>query len=227
MKIAKQFYKTFSLHYDNVGTDVSYKIEKKVFNKDTSKEYSILYIYFQGSEGKNDWKANFRFYKKIYSRKPYKGMETKFRVHAGFLECWKQVEDIVKEKIKDSHIKYIYIFGYSHGAALATLCHECVWFNRPDLRSKIFTYAFEAPRVYASFRVKKSLKERWNNCFVFRNSNDIVTHLPSVLFGYTHVGTLVKIGRRDRYKFMNSVSAHYPEKVYNALIDYENFYKNI
>lgn len=223
------FYNTFSNTYENIGDSVSYKIEECTYNEGEENEFIDLIIYFQGSEGENDWKANFKFYKKVYSRRPYKGMETKFRVHAGFLECWKQVEDIIKEKIKNPLIKRITICGYSHGAALAVLCHECCWFNRRDIanNNQLYTFAFEAPRVYASFRVKKSLKERWNNCFVFRNSNDIVTHLPPVLFGYTHVGTLVKIGRRDKYKFMNSISAHHPEKVYNALKDYQKFYKNI
>lgn len=230
MKVLSElFYETFSRKYQNVGDSVSYAIDEKTYNKGKENEFVDLKIYFQGSEGENDRKANFKFYKKIYSRRPYKGMETKFRVHAGFLECWKQVEDIVKEKIKNPLIKRITICGYSHGAALAVLCHECCWFNRRDIakNGKLVTFAFEAPRVYASFRVKKSLKERRENCTIFRNSNDIVTHLPPVLFGYTHVGTLVKIGRRDKYKFMNSVSAHHPEKVYNALIDYQNFYKNI
>ena len=222
MKLSDAFYKTFNTQYENVGTDVSYHIEKVKHNG----KYQ-LYIYFQGSNGENDWKANFKFCKKTYSRRPYKDMKTKFRVHAGFLECWKQVEDIIKEAIKDNEINSICILGYSHGAALAVLCHECCWFNRPDLRSFINTFAFETPRVYANFRVKKSLKERWHNCYVFRNSNDIVTHLPPALFGYTHVGKIIKIGRRDKYKFMNSISAHHPEKVYNALIDYEKFYKNI
>lgn len=223
------FYETFVRKYQNIGSNVSYAIDENHFNKGKKDEFISLIIYFQGSNGENDWKANFKFYKKIYSRRPYKGMETKFRVHAGFLECWKQVEDIIKEKIKNPLIKKITICGYSHGAALAVLCHECCWFNRNDIvkNENLMTFAFEAPRVYASFRVKKSLKERWNNCYVFRNSNDIVTHLPPILFGYTHVGKLVKIGRRDRYRFMNSVSAHRPEKVYNALVEYKKFYKNI
>ena len=223
--LAEQFYKTFSTIYDDIGTDVSYRIEKKVYNKDEENERHDLFIYFQGSNGDNDWKANFKFYKKVYSRRPYKGMETKFRVHAGFLECWKQVEDLIKAEITDEKIKRITIFGYSHGAALATLCHECCWFNRPDIRNNIETFAFEAPRVYASFRVKKELKERWEKCHLFRNRNDIVTHLLPVIFGYCNVNKITKIGRRKKYKFMNSVSAHHPEEVYQSLFDYENFYK--
>jgi hypothetical protein len=53
------------------------------------------------------------------------------------------------------------VVGYSHGGALAAFCHECVWFHRPDLREKgLLGYGFEAPRIYAGFKVKKELAQR-------------------------------------------------------------------
>ena len=174
--------------YTTVGDEVDY-----AFLEDGS----ALYIYFEPSQDDEDWRANF-----AYWRKPYKDMEISYRVHGGFLKCWKMVQDIVIDKVmeKDEEGNYkwtrIVVVGYSHGGALAALCHECVWFNREDLREgdALMGYGFEAPRVYAGWYMPKALKERWKNFTVYRNKNDIVTHLPPVLFGFRHVGKMKKIG---------------------------------
>ena len=63
-----------------------------------------------------------------------------YRVHRGFLAAWKEVEDIIVDKIteeqeyyssemgkrKEYKWKQIVVVGYSHGGALAAFCHECV-----------------------------------------------------------------------------------------------------
>ena len=214
--------------FENVGDYVSYNITKVVdddYNSyHTDRKYYKLYIYFQASKEKSDWKANFHFFKTLRKRKPYNDMNVSYKVHSGFLACWKEVKDVIKEAIRDEDISGITIVGYSHGAALATLCHECCWYNRPDLRNNLLTLAFEAPRIYGGFKVKKELKERWENCYVFRNKNDLVTHLPPRIFGFCDVGNLVKIGQQKTYGFMTCIRAHYPENVYQSLNEYEDFH---
>ena len=130
----------------------------------------------------------------------------------------------MREAFADKSISSIVISGYSHGAALAVLCHECAWWCRPDLRDRLITLAFEAPRVYAGFTIKKSLRERWENCFIFRDKNDIVTHLPPVIFGFRTVGRLVKIGNHKTYGIGSFIKAHCPENVDTALKEYTQFY---
>ena len=76
-----------------------------------------------------DWKNNFDF-----PAKPYKDMEVNWSCHRGFLRVWKSIEPYLEEVINDMTISQIYIVGYSHGAAIASLCHEYVWYHRPDLR---------------------------------------------------------------------------------------------
>ena len=182
-----------SRSYQEVGENVNYMFQE---------DGDTLYIYFQPSRGKVDWRHNFAFWKK-----PYKGMKIPYRVHGGFLECWKYVDDIVIEKVTEKDAadgfrwKRIVITGYSHGGALAMLCHECVWYHRPDLRKgKLLTFAFEAPRVYAGFWMWGKLKERWEGFTIFRNQHDIVTHVPPVLFGFRHVGELRKMGAKPDMK---------------------------
>ena len=180
-----------------------------------------LYIYFEPSNGKVDWLHNFMF-----KKKPYKDMKMPYRVHKGFLKCWKTIEDVIIHKINECDDtsneklwKKIIIVGYSHGGALAVLCHECCWYHRPDIRDNIKTIAFEGPRVYGAFRVKKKLRERWKNFRLLRNSTDIVTHLPPVIFGYTHVGSVIKINNKNKIHFIQN---HTSEAVKESLQSYQH-----
>ena len=109
-------------------------------------------------------------------------------------------------------VKSVTIVGYSHGGAIATLCHEYVWFNRPDLRDKLEGYGFGAPRVFWGLSMSKELKERWANFHVVRNINDIVTHMPPSIFGFRHVNDVIEVGKKGElvnknYKF-DCVNAH-------------------
>ena len=181
-----------------------------------------LYIFFEPSDGKVDWRVNFSYW-----RKPYSDMETNYKVHGGYLESWKLIDDAIGAKIAetcaDGSLKWlkVVIVGYSHGGALAALCHEYVWYHREDLRAEgLVGISFDGPRIYGGLVVPKALKERWAHFYVFRNHSDIVTHLPPVLFFFRHVGTLVHIGAG---KNPGWVGAHYPDKIRAGL---EDFMKN-
>ena len=198
--LSQLFLRAFPGPWQQVGHEVSYRFER---------DGSTLYIFFDSSNEIMDWIRNFMF-----AKRPYKDMKTPYRVHRGFLASWKEVEDIVKDKINDVTIKKIITVGYSHGAALAAFCHECCWFNRPDIRQSIVGIAFEAPRIYAGFKVKKSLRERWDRFYVVRNDKDIVTHCPPAIFGYCHVGNILHIGRGFG---SGPIKSHYPQNVLDAL----------
>lgn len=211
----------YDVMYTEAGHDVNYAF---VYDK-TRQHYpeDTLLIFFQGSSSITDWIRNF-----LFGKKPYKDMNIPYRVHRGFLAAWKEVEDIIISKITEKNSKSEYkwkriiIIGYSHGGALAAFCHECCWFHRHD--AIITGYGFETPRIYAGFRVKKALRERWATFTVIRNKNDIVTHCLPVIFGYTHVGTVKKIGRKTStkdYKWPHCIGAHYPDKVYDSLVSEE------
>ena len=183
-----------------------------------------LYIFFEPSDGKEDWRNNF-----AYWRRPYKEMDIGYRVHGGFLRCWKTVDDIVIAKVTeigaDGHYKWksIYVVGYSHGGALAALCHECIWYHRPDLRAEgLEGYGFEAPRIFAGFFMKKELKERWAHFTVYRNNMDIVTHLPPLVFGFRHVGKMVKIKTSPKVGLIDSHRRTYVRTGLGEILDIKN-----
>lgn len=230
-KLSKLFAEcAWEIPFNIVGDSVNYAFVE---------EGDTLYIYFQGSNSITDWVRNF-----LFGKKPYKDMAVPYKVHRGFLAAWKTVEDIIINKVTEKqkeevlnkrtggvHLKevfkwkHIVIAGYSHGGALAGFCHECVWYYRPDLReNNLEGYGFEAPRFYAGFKVKKQLKERWEKFTVIRTNNDIVTHCPPVIFGYTHVGSLLKVKGDKKLvsdKVPGCVKSHYPQVVYDALVKFE------
>lgn len=213
MKSLTELFQICNLDKDYITvSDGAHEVDYKFLEEDDT-----LYIFFEPSDGKIDWRVNF-----AYWRKPYKDMEAPYRVHGGFLDSWKLIDDFIVDKVKDSKWRHIVVVGYSHGAALAALCHEAVWYHRPDLREEgLVGYGFDGPRIYAGFVIKPALKERWRTFTMFRNWNDIVTHAPPMIFGFRHVGTVTKI-RGPRYSNPGLIGAHYGHNIVAGLKDYEN-----
>jgi hypothetical protein len=177
--------------YNHIENDGDYAIQR---------EGNIVYLLFEWTDDSADWKYNLDF-----PIKPYKDMGVTWRCHRGFLRAWKNIEPYVKEVILDTSVEKIIVVGYSHGAAIAAFAHEYVWFNRPDLRENgLEGYGFGSPRVYWGWRVKQSLRERWANYYVITNKNDIVTKVPPLVFGYCHVGNVIKVDSGER----RPISAH-------------------
>ena len=133
--------------------------------------------------------------------------------HRGFLRVWKSIKPYIEEEINNVYVKDIVIVGYSHGAALAVLCHEYVWFNRPDLRNHMRGVGFGCPRVFWGWK-SKHLSRRWEHFTVVRNINDIVTFVPPSWLGYSHVGNLLTIGQKKKYSL---VDAHRSENIKTEL----------
>ncbi len=170
---------------------------------------STIYIYFEGSDDVADWVNNFDF-----PAKPYKRMgRAVWFAHRGFMRVWKSIESHLENVIKDKTVRNIVVIGYSHGAALAVLCHEYIWYNRPDLRNKIKGYGFGCPRVFWGIKTKK-LAQRWERFTVIRNLDDIVTHVPPAIFGFSHVGAMLKVGEKGKY---SRVEAHMSENMITEL----------
>ena len=200
MKLSKLFKRCLDIKYIHVENAGDYALDYKC---------GTLYIYFQHSSGIEDWKNNIDFPAKPYERM---GKNVWF-AHRGFLKVWKSMEPHLERYVKDRRYKNIITVGYSHGAALAALCHEYVWFNRPDLRGTLEGYGFGSPRVLWGLP-SLPYKYRWERFCVIRNIDDLVTHLPPAAFGYFHVGKVREVGERDKY---SSIDAHRPESYIREL----------
>ena len=186
----------------------SYRETDDAVSWDFFRRGNTLYLYFEPSNGTRDWINNFTFH-----AVPYREMQPEWQCHAGFLKCWKSVKPHVEALISDATLSRVIIVGYSHGGALAVLCHEFVYFHRPDLQKSIYGFGFGCPRVLYGC-LPEEIAERWRQFYVIRNADDLITHLPPRVLGYCHVGNLVTIGESEDY---NSIDAHRPESYLRAL----------
>ena len=204
IKLNELFYRCLNEDYVQQDGSASYCIQ--IVN-------GTLYIFFEHSNGADDWKVNFDF-----PAKAYRQMERPlWFAHRGFADMWKRTEPYIAQYILDPDIKAIVIVGYSHGAAIAIMCHEYAYFNRPDIRDNIFGYGFGAPRVFWGLRNAEIMK-RWENFLVIRNIDDIITHLPPSALGFSHVGNMLEIGEKGKY---SKIDAHRPKNIQKELYRYE------
>lgn len=169
---------------------------------------STLYLFFEKSNGATDWRNNLDF-----PARPYKEMEDVWFVHRGFLRVFRSLEPHIAPLVSDGRVKAIVLSGYSHGAALALLCHEYCVFHRPDIAPRIAGFGFGCPRVVWG-PLKRRVKERFRAFTVVKNCRDLVTHLPPWLLGYRHVGNILHIGRGEEESAVNS---HRPDRYIGAL----------
>lgn len=171
-----------------------------------------LYLFFEKSNGAEDWKNNFDF-----PAKPYREMRDLWFVHRGFLRVFKTIESKIAGDVADTSVKNIVVAGYSHGAAIALLCHEYCVFHRPDIAKNIYGFGFGCPRVVWG-ALNCRLRARFENFLVIRNCRDIVTHLPPAIFGFRHAGKLLHIGRHGHY---GPIDSHRPEAYSTMLAEYQ------
>lgn len=203
MNLKVLFQKTLSVKY--IHTEQEKGSYYAVKEKNCKGGYT-LNIFFQGSNGDTDWKNNFDF-----PAKPYRDMSNMWFAHRGFLKVWKEIEPVLKPFIMDEEITHIIISGYSHGAALALLCHEYCKFNRASI--EIEGYGFGSPRVVWGV-LQKNVKQRFEGFTVIRNGCDIVTYVPPLWLGYRQVGELLEIGQDKGYK---AVESHYSSNILKEL----------
>ncbi len=188
--------------HTEAGTDYAVKVEG-----------DTIYLLFECSDDKEDWRSNFNFPCRAYKN----GGKTWF-AHRGFLKAWKDVRDEIEMQVSEilavygSQIGKICVVGYSHGAALALLCTEDMAYLYGDALV-VGGYGFGCPRVVWGF-LPKAVKTRLKAFKVIRNVPDLVTRLPPVLFGFRHPYEVIKIGRRRGiFRFIpkyRPIKAHYP-----------------
>ena len=204
MDLCSLFIKCLSANYVQNGGSANYAIER---------EGDTAYILFEDSNGADDWSVNVDF-----PAKPYRRMgRTVWLAHRGFLDAWGRTEKYIAQTVADTSVKKIVVAGYSHGAAIALLCHEYIWFHRPDLRETLLGYGYGCPRVIWGY-ISEAVRKRWENFTVIRNIDDIVTHLPPTVIGYSHVGRLIEVGEQGKYSV---IEAHYADNIAAELREYE------
>lgn len=193
------FNSCLSRQYRTVGNAASYDVEIRD---------GTLMIFFEASHGTEDWSNNLNF-----RIRPYDRMDPVWHCHAGFLKVFKSVLPYIEPYIAAPEIRRAVVVGYSHGGALAILCHEAIRFRRPDMEKHLMTFAYGAPRVLFG-TIPSAVRERFRELYLIQNEDDIVTRVPPAILGYRHVGNIIRIGKHGRY---SSVDAHRPESYLKEL----------
>ena len=173
----------------------------------TVRDGDLLYVFFEKSNGERDWFNNLSFHAVSVGRE-----EENWFCHEGFLSVWRSILPYLEGVLASPSVRQVVTVGYSHGAALALLCHEYLWYTRADIVGDCEAYGFGCPRVVYGIAPREG--ERWRRFFVVRNLDDPVTHLPPRILGYRHVGNLIEIGRSGRY---SAVDAHREESYLASL----------
>ena len=202
---------------------MSYKILYDLFSQCLSRPYitvensasldivfqnGTLFIFLEASHGREDWDNNLDF-----RIRPYDDMKPLWYCHAGFLKVFKSLLPYIMPHIQNHETRRAIIVGYSHGGALAILCHEAAVFHRPDLGRNIKTFAYGAPRVLFD-PIPLAVRRRFSELYLIQNANDAVTNLPPALLGYRQVGNKIAIGQGET---LSPVDAHRPESYLAAL----------
>jgi len=190
-KLLRLFEDCLSAEYRHVEEDGSFSVKR---------ENDKVTVFFEKSNGMEDWRNNFAF-----SARPYRDMNEVWLCHRGFMKVFRAILPYLEPIFSDDSVKSFCLVGYSHGAALALLSHEYILFHRPELAGKVEGYGFGCPRVIAG-HIPASLRSRLEGFTVIRNFDDIVTHLPPRIFGYSHVARPVTVGKRGRYSMF---AAHF------------------
>ena len=187
----------YKVHYEQVGSEVNYAFVE---------EGKTLYIYFQCSNGAEDWRKNFDFKHNAYGL---------FKVHRGFYQAYYEVRNIILDKVYSKDYEEVIIVGYSHGSSLAQIAHQDIVYHFPNI--KVQTFAFESPRC---LKVPKKLRYYWDGLTRIVNGTDIVCHVPPKIFGFTDLGEVINIKGDTKLvldKVPKCVKYHYPKCVESGL----------
>jgi len=175
--------------WQTIGDDTQYLVF------DTPNEFVIA---FYGTNSLKDLKNDLCF-----PKKPYKNMPVPFKVHGGFLNVWKAINDYFITLVKDID-RPITIVGHSYGGAIATLCMEDLWFNYPDKRGTLKMVTYGAPRVIG-WKNHNQIAERWSNATMYCNELDVICHVPFFFMGFRHVHKLTRKWRSLKFKNNHSI----------------------
>lgn len=195
-RLSELFIRCLSAKYIHTVEDGDYAVE---LDGDT------LYLLFQWSDSYMDWVSNLNF-----SARAYKNGADKWRVHRGFLRVWKAMRDDIERAVTDTlnehvEISEIVCVGYSHGAAVALLATEDMQYLFGE-SIKVLGFGFGAPRVVWG-RLPQAVAERISHFKAICHKQDVVSHMPPVIFGFRHPNIL----RLKTQKRLNCVDAHRPE----------------
>jgi triacylglycerol lipase len=119
------------------------------------------------------------------------------KVHRGFWQDWRDIEDLVIEQVqrlRDNN-QEIWITGHSLGGALAHLAALTLTTQHQPIQG---IYTFGAPRVGDEAFATRYNAMLHSKTLRLVNHQDMVPRVPPLQWGYQHVGQLVYFDQRGQ-----------------------------
>jgi len=156
---------------------------------------NTLYIAFRGTESREDLIADLNIIKVPMDLNTIPS-EKRPKVHNGFLQQFRSLQDYIEKDINDFEFKNIIITGHSLGGAQCTLAGLAFTLKYPTKNISCYTYG--SPRVGGStFKKLFDKHVKINKRFV--NEDDPVPMVPLSL-RFKHVSKLYFINKHDKIK---------------------------
>lgn len=181
-------------------------------------ETALLTFYFAQTIGdfpwSSDWRRNFDM--KLVSA-PFLWTDRRSKVHDGWLREYVNVRQSIWSTVTNKLPQKILIVGFSQGGAEAHyLMKELMFLTKIP----ITLVTFGCPRPFnssAAWEFKAALVRK-PSCKVFRfvNYKDLVSQLPSRIFGYRHACKRVVLGGPSWWLLFR-LKAHFPQEYLNAI----------
>ena len=169
-------------------------------------EDEILYISFRSSRTLLQDSVDLTYNRRIGLRPLPFLPESGIKAHRGYIEKYMSVRDIILKELVDSKPKEIILVGHSAGGAMASLTFIDIKNLYPDTPLNAVTFGML--RVF-NVEGAKWFRTYRDNFIRVVNGRDLIPNIPPLLFGYRHVGRLVRIGKRPWWKIY-SIKDHHP-----------------
>ena len=162
-------------------------------------EDGVLNISFRSSEALEK-SVDFKYNARIGLKKVPFLEDSGIRIYSGFLEKYLAVREELHNRIETSVTDRIVLVGHSGGGAIASIAYLDLVTLYPDKDIKAVLFG-----PVRTFNKAGTLWFSYHGNRVIRivNGRDPFSNLPPALFGYRHVGQLVRIGRRPWYKLFS------------------------
>lgn len=158
-------------------------------------EGNTLYFAFRGSQAHRNTR-DIRMNAMLTLRRVPYAENKRIRAYRGFLLKYLAVRDDVHRLIAEHNPERILLLGHSGGGAMASLTFMDLYPRYPHLDVRVITFGM--PRVFNRHGARW-FDEQEEQLLRIVNGRDIIVGLPPALFGYRHVGRLVRMGERPLF----------------------------
>lgn len=153
-------------------------------------EGDTLHFAFRGSQAHRTFR-DVRMNAMLMLRRVPFAEDRRIRAYRGFLLKYLAVRDDIERLIEEHRPTRIKLVGHSGGGAMASLAFLDLYPRYSELDVQVITFGM--PRVF-NRHGRRWFEEQDEQLLRIVNRRDIIVGLPPALFGYRHVGRLVRMG---------------------------------